>query len=316
MRILVTGASGFLGSHFAEKYLTDGHEIIALDNFYTGKKENIEHLMSDPNFEVLRHDIIQPISVEVDAIANFACPASPIHYQRYPVQTIQTSVIGVTNLLELAKRLDIKILQASTSEVYGDPQVSEQSESYWGNVNPIGIRSCYDEGKRVAETLMFDYHRQYNVKIKIARIFNTYGPRMALDDGRVVTNFIVQALKNEPITIYGDGSQTRSFGFVSDTIDGLSRLFDSSDQITGPINIGNPKEFTIRELAEEVVRLTNSNSELVQNSLPMDDPLQRKPDISKARQYLNWEPKVQLEEGLRITITDIRSKIALKRSHG
>jgi len=316
MRILVTGAAGFLGSHFAEKYLNEGHEIIALDNFYTGKKENIKHLMSNPNFELLRHDIIQPLSVEVDAIANFACPASPIHYQRFPVQTIQTSVIGVTNLLELAKRLDIKILQASTSEVYGDPQVSEQSESYWGNVNPIGIRSCYDEGKRVAETLMFDYHRQYGVKIKVARIFNTYGPRMALDDGRVVTNFIVQALRGEPITIYGDGSQTRSFGFVSDTIDGLSRLFDSSDQITGPINIGNPKEFTIRELAEEVVRLTNSNSELVQNPLPMHDPLQRKPDISKARQYLNWEPKVQLEEGLRLTITDIRSKIALKRSHG
>ena len=232
MRILVTGAAGFLGSHFAEKYLNEGHEIIAVDNFYTGKKENIRNLMSNPNFELIRHDIINPLSVEVDAIANFACPASPIHYQRYPVQTIRTSVIGVTNLLELAKRLEIKIFQASTSEVYGDPQISEQDEAYWGNVNPIGIRSCYDEGKRVAETLMFDYHRQYGVEIKVARIFNTYGPRMALNDGRVVTNFIVQALRGDPITIYGDGSQSRSFGFVSDTICGLSKLFDSEPSIT------------------------------------------------------------------------------------
>jgi UDP-glucuronate decarboxylase len=310
MRILVTGAAGFLGSYFSEKYLNEGNEIIGVDNFYTGKRENINHLISNPNFEIIHHDIVQPLLIEVDAIANFACPASPIHYQKYPVQTIQTSVIGVTNLLELAKRLDIKILQASTSEVYGDPQILEQSETYWGNVNPIGIRSCYDEGKRVAETLMFDYHRQYGVKIKIARIFNTYGPRMALDDGRVVTNFIVQALRNEPITIYGDGSQTRSFGFVSDTIGGLSKLFDSPTQITGPINIGNPKEFTIRELAEEVVRLTNSNSELIEKPLPMDDPLQRKPEITRARMELNWEPKVQLEEGLKITIIDIRNKIA------
>ncbi|HAL94436.1 MAG TPA: NAD-dependent dehydratase [Chitinophagaceae bacterium] len=310
MRILVTGAAGFLGSHFAEKYLNEGHEIIAVDNFFTGKKDNVKHLISNPDFDLVRHDITQPLLVEVDAIANFACPASPIHYQKYPVQTIQTSVIGVTNLLELAKRLDIKILQASTSEVYGDPQIPEQDESYWGNVNPIGIRSCYDEGKRVAETLMFDYHRQYGIKIKIARIFNTYGPRMALDDGRVVTNFIVQALRNEPITIYGDGSQTRSFGFVSDTIDGLAKLFDSPIQITGPINIGNPEEFTIRELAEEVLRLTNSNSQLIQKPLPMDDPLQRRPDIARARQNLKWEPKVQLEEGLKITIADIKTKIA------
>ena len=310
MRILVTGAAGFLGSHFAEKYLNEGHEIIAVDNFYTGKKENIKHLISNPNFELVRHDITQPLHIEVDAIANFACPASPVHYQKYPVQTIQTSVIGVTNLLELARKLDVKILQASTSEVYGDPQISEQDETYWGNVNPIGIRSCYDEGKRVAETLMFDYHRQYGVKIKIARIFNTYGPRMALDDGRVVTNFIVQALHNKPITIYGDGSQTRSFGFVTDTIDGLSKLFDSPTQIIGPINIGNPKEFTIRELAELVVHLTNSNSELIQKPLPMDDPLQRKPNISLARRELSWEPKIQLEEGLKITITNIKTKIA------
>ena len=311
MRILVTGAAGFLGSHFAEKYLKDGHEIIAVDNFYTGKKENVKHLIADSNFELIRHDITQPLLIEVDAIANFACPASPIHYQKYPVQTIQTSVIGVTNLLELAKRLDIKILQASTSEVYGDPQISEQNESYWGNVNPIGIRSCYDEGKRVAETLMFDYHRQYGVKIKVARIFNTYGPRMALDDGRVVTNFIVQALRNQPITIYGDGSQTRSFGFVSDTIAGLSKLFDSHPEITGPINIGNPVEFTILELAEQILELTNSNSKLVQKPLPSDDPLQRKPDISMAKKLLDWEPTVQLQEGLKITISDVETKISL-----
>ena len=314
MRILVTGAAGFLGSHFAEKYLNEGHEIIAVDNFYTGKKQNISNLISNPNFELIRHDIINPLSVEVDAIANFACPASPVHYQRYPVQTIQTSVIGVTNLLELAKRLRVKILQASTSEVYGDPKISEQDESYWGNVNPIGIRSCYDEGKRVAETLMFDYHRQYGVEIKVARIFNTYGPRMTLNDGRVVTNFIVQALLGDPITIYGDGSQTRSFGFVSDTISGLSKLFDSEPNITGPINIGNPTEFTILELAKEVLRLTKSKSKLVFEPLPLDDPLQRKPNISLARKELSWEPKVQLEEGLKITIADVKTKISAERS--
>ena len=314
MRILVTGAAGFLGSHFAEKYLNEGHEIIAVDNFYTGKKQNISNLISNPNFELIRHDIINPLSVEVDAIANFACPASPVHYQRYPVQTIQTSVIGVTNLLELAKRLRVKILQASTSEVYGDPKISEQDESYWGNVNPIGIRSCYDEGKRVAETLMFDYHRQYGVEIKVARIFNTYGPRMTLNDGRVVTNFIVQALLGDPITIYGDGSQTRSFGFVSDTISGLSKLFDSEPNITGPINIGNPTEFTILELAKEVLRLTKSKSKLVFEPLPLDDPLQRKPNISLARMELSWEPEVQLEEGLKITIADVKTKISAERS--
>ena len=309
MRILVTGAAGFLGSHFVDKYLGQGHEVIGVDNFYTGKKENIRHILSNPNFELIRHDVTQPLSLEVDAIANFACPASPIHYQRYPVQTIQTSVIGVTNLLELAKRLKVKIFQASTSEVYGDPMLPLQDESYWGNVNPIGIRSCYDEGKRVAETLMFDYHRQYGVEIKIARIFNTYGPRMALDDCRVVTNFIVQALRGDPITIYGDGSQTRSFGYVTDTIDGLSKLIDSTADLTGPINIGNPNEFTILNLAKEIIRLTNSKSELVQNPLPLDDPMQRKPDISLARIHLGWEPVVQLEEGLIQTIEHIKLRL-------
>ena len=309
MRILVTGVAGFLGSHFADKYLGQGHEVIGVDNFYTGKKENIRHILSNPNFELIRHDVTQPLSLEVDAIANFACPASPIHYQRYPVQTIQTSVLGVTNLLGLAKRLKVKIFQASTSEVYGDPMLPLQDESYWGNVNPIGIRSCYDEGKRVAETLMFDYHRQYGVEIKIARIFNTYGPRMALDDGRVVTNFIVQALRGEPITIYGDGSQTRSFGYVTDTIHGLSKLFDSTGDLTGPINIGNPNEFTILNLAKEIIRLTNSKSELVQNPLPLDDPMQRKPDISLARSHLGWEPVVQLEEGLIQTIEHIKFRL-------
>jgi UDP-glucuronate decarboxylase len=312
MRILITGAAGFLGSHFAEKYLNEGHEILAVDNMYTGSKSNINHLFANPRFEFMRHDVTLPLIVEVDAIANFACPASPVHYQRYPVQTIKTSVVGVTNLLGLAKRLNIKIMQASTSEVYGDPQVAEQSESYWGNVNPIGIRSCYDEGKRVAETLMFDYHRQYGVEIKVARIFNTYGPRMALNDGRVVTNFIAQALRGESITIFGDGSQTRSFGFVSDTIDGLSRLFDSPSDVTGPINIGNPNEFTIRELAEKVISMTNSKSSIIQMPLPSDDPLQRKPDISLARSVLGWEPKIQLEEGLKKTIEDVQRQLALK----
>jgi UDP-glucuronate decarboxylase len=311
MRILVTGAAGFLGSHFAEKYLNDGHEIIAVDNFYTGSKDNLRHMLVNTNFELIRHNITEPLLIEVDAIANFACPASPVHYQRYPVQTIQTSVIGVTNLLELAKRLQIKILQASTSEIYGNPNNSEQDESYWGNVNPIGVRSCYDEGKRVAETLMFDYHRQYDVDIKVARIFNTYGPRMALNDGRVVTNFIVQALRGEAITIYGDGSQTRSFSYVSDTISGLSKLFDSPAHITGPINIGNPRELTIRQLANEVLRLTDSKSELIEKTLPSDDPLQRKPDISLAQRQLAWQPKIQLEEGLKLTIADVKTKLGM-----
>ena len=309
MRILVTGAAGFLGSHFAEKYLDAGHEILALDNFYTGKRDNISHLQSNPRFEILRHDITQPLIVEVDAIANFACPASPIQYQRYPVQTIKTSVVGMTNMLGLAKRLKVKILQASTSEVYGDPSVSPQSEDYWGNVNPIGIRACYDEGKRVAETLMFDYNRQYGVEIKVARIFNTYGPRMAIDDGRVVTNFVAQALRGEPLTIYGDGSQTRSFCYVDDLINGLSALFDSPKDVIGPINVGNPKEFTILQLAEIVKKLTNSNSEIVSKPLPLDDPKQRKPDITKAKEVLGWNPEVALEEGLVKTIDYLRTQI-------
>ena len=309
MRILVTGAAGFLGSHFAEKYLDAGHEILALDNFYTGKRDNISHLQANPRFEVLRHDITQPLIVEVDAIANFACPASPIQYQRYPVQTIKTSVVGMTNMLGLAKRLKVKILQASTSEVYGDPTISPQSEDYWGNVNPIGIRACYDEGKRVAETLMFDYNRQYGVEIKVARIFNTYGPRMAIDDGRVVTNFVAQALRGEPLTIYGDGSQTRSFCYVDDLINGLSALFDSPKDVIGPVNVGNPKEFTILQLAEIVKRLTNSNSEIVSKPLPQDDPKQRKPDITKAKEVLGWSPEVALEDGLIKTIEYLKTQI-------
>jgi len=302
MRILVTGASGFLGSHFAEKYLAKGHEILAVDNFFTGNRANIRHLMDNPNFELLRHDVTQPLIVEVDAIANFACPASPIQYQRFPVQTIKTSILGITNMLGLAKRLNIKIMQASTSEVYGDPSVSPQTETYWGNVNQIGIRACYDEGKRVAETIMFDYNRQYGTKIKIARIFNTYGPRMSLDDGRVVTNFVGQALRNQPITIYGDGLQTRSFCFVDDLINGLSALFDSNEDVTGPINIGNPREFTMLELATLVIKLTNSKSEIDFVALPQDDPRQRKPDITVAKNILGWEPQIQLENGLVKTI--------------
>jgi UDP-glucuronate decarboxylase len=309
VRILVTGAAGFLGSHFAEKYLDAGHEILALDNFYTGKRDNISHLQANPRFEVLRHDITQPLIVEVDAIANFACPASPIQYQRYPVQTIKTSVVGMTNMLGLAKRLKVKILQASTSEVYGDPTISPQSEDYWGNVNPIGIRACYDEGKRVAETLMFDYNRQYGVEIKVARIFNTYGPRMAIDDGRVVTNFVAQALRGEPLTIYGDGSQTRSFCYVDDLIKGLSALFDSPKDVIGPVNVGNPKEFSILQLAEIVKRLTNSNSEIISKPLPQDDPKQRKPDITKAKEVLGWSPEVALEDGLIKTIEYLRTQI-------
>ena len=309
MRILVTGASGFLGSHFAEKYLDKGHEILAVDNFFTGNRANIRHLMDNPNFELLRHDVTQPLIVEVDAIANFACPASPVQYQKFPVQTIKTSILGITNMLGLAKRLNIKIMQASTSEVYGDPTISPQTETYWGNVNPIGIRACYDEGKRVAETIMFDYNRQYGTKIKIARIFNTYGPRMSLDDGRVVTNFVGQALRNQPITIYGDGLQTRSFCFVDDLINGLSALFDSNEDVKGPINIGNPREFTMLELATLVIKLTNSKSELIFTTLPQDDPKQRKPDITKAKEVLGWSPEVALEDGLVKTIEYLKTQI-------
>ena len=309
MRILVTGAAGFLGSHFAEKYLSEGHEILAVDNFFTGNRMNLRHLVGNPNFELLRHDITQPLIVEVDAIANFACPASPVQYQKFPVQTIKTSILGITNMLGLAKRLNIKIMQASTSEVYGDPSITPQTESYWGNVNPIGIRACYDEGKRVAETIMFDYQRQYGTKIKLARIFNTYGPRMSLDDGRVVTNFVGQALRNQPITIYGDGMQTRSFCYVDDLINGLSALFDSSDEVTGPINIGNPREFSMVKLANLVIELTNSNSKIEFLALPQDDPRQRKPDISFAKEVLNWEPTVGLEIGLLKTIEYLQTQI-------
>jgi len=309
MKILVTGAAGFLGSHLAEKFLEDGHEVIGLDNYYTGSKRNLQTLAPFDHFEMIRHDVTHPIFLEVDAIANLACPASPVHYQKHPTQTLKTSVLGMTNMLGLAKRLGIRILQASTSEVYGDPTISPQVEEYWGNVNPIGIRACYDEGKRVAETLLFDYHRQYNIEIKVARIFNTYGPRMQIDDGRVVTNFIVQALRGSPVTIYGDGTQSRSFCFVSDLIDGLNLLFNSSAEVTGPINLGNPVEFTMRELAEMVIGLTNSKSKIVLQDLPSDDPKQRKPDISKAQQILGFNPTIKLNEGLIKTIADIEPRL-------
>lgn len=298
MRVLVAGGAGFLGSHLSEYLLHAGHEVIVVDNFYTGQRENIKHLLDNKNFELLRHDITLPLFVEVDAICNLACPASPVHYQRNPVQTVKTSILGAINLLGLARRTGARILQASTSEIYGDPAISPQVEEYWGNVNPIGIRSCYDEGKRVAETLFADYRRQYEMDTKIARIFNTYGPRMALDDGRVVSNFIVQALQGKPITIYGDGSQTRSFCYVDDLIRGLDLLLWADIEIGGPVNIGNPGEFTILELARIVIELTNSNSKIVFSELPSDDPKQRKPDISKALSTLNWEPNIELREGL------------------
>jgi len=300
-RILVTGGAGFLGSHLCDRLLSTGAEVICLDNFFTGNRRNIAHLMSNPHFELVRHDVVEPILLEVDQIYNFACPASPVQYQYNPVKTLKTSVFGAMNMLGMAKRVRARILQASTSEVYGDPLCHPQKESYWGHVNPIGIRSCYDEGKRVAETLMMDYHRQNNVDIRIARIFNTYGTRMSVNDGRVVSNFVVQALRNEPITIYGDGSQTRSFCYVSDLIEGIVRLMNK-DGITGPVNIGNPVEFTIRELAEEVVALTGTKSGIVYRDLPSDDPVQRQPDITLAREQLGWEPKVPLKEGLKFTV--------------
>jgi UDP-glucuronate decarboxylase len=302
MRILVAGAAGFLGSHLTERLLQEGHEVLAVDNLYTGSKRNLEHLSTNKDFEFLRHDVTMPLFVEVDAIFNLACPASPIHYQRHPVQTIKTSVLGSINLLGLAKRTGARIFQASTSEVYGDPHVAIQEESYWGNVNPIGIRSCYDEGKRAAESLFFDYHRQYRLDIKVARIFNTYGPRMDPNDGRVVSNFIVQALNGKNISIYGDGTQTRSFCFVDDLIDGFMKLMFESGDATGPINLGNPHDFSMLELAEHVLRLTGSKSKIEFAPLPGDDPKQRKPDISLAKSYLGWEPKIQLEEGLTRTI--------------
>jgi UDP-glucuronate decarboxylase len=309
MRILVTGGAGFLGSHLCDSLLLDGHEVITVDNMYTGNKVNIKHNLDNPNFEFIRHDVTLPLYVEVDGIFNLACPASPVHYQRYPVQTIKTSVLGAVNMLGLAKRTQSKILQASTSEVYGDPLESPQKESYWGNVNPIGIRSCYDEGKRAAESLFFDYERQYGVNIKVARIFNTYGPRMSLQDGRVVSNFIVQALQNNPITIYGDGQQTRSFCYVEDLIQGLKSLFFSDDEISGPINLGNPNEFTMIELAQKVIELTGSKSKIENRPLPLDDPKIRKPDISIAKTTLKWNPQIQLDEGLSRTITEFKSRL-------
>jgi UDP-glucuronate decarboxylase len=302
-RILVTGGAGFLGSHLCEQLLARGDDVLCGDNFFTGTKDNIVHLLDNPHFELIRHDVTFPLYVEVDEIYNLACPASPIHYQHDPVQTTKTSVHGAINMLGLAKRLKAKIFQASTSEVYGDPEVNPQVESYWGRVNPIGSRACYDEGKRCAETLFFDYYRQHRLRIKVARIFNTYGPRMHPNDGRVVSNFIVQALRNEPITLYGDGHQTRSFCFVSDMIDGFLRLMDSPDELLGPVNLGNPVEFSIRELAEQVIDLTGSRSTLVHLPLPQDDPRQRKPDISLARQALGWEPGVQLRAGLAATVS-------------
>ncbi len=309
MRCLVTGGAGFLGSHLCDRLLADGHEVICLDNFFTGRRVNVEHLRKNPNFELVRHDVTEPILLEVDRIFNLACPASPIHYQFNPVKTIKTSVMGAINMLGLAKRVHARILQASTSEVYGDPDVHPQTEDYWGNVNPIGIRSCYDEGKRVAETLFMDYHRQNHVDIRIVRIFNTYGPRMLSNDGRVVSNFIVQALKGEDITIYGSGEQTRSFCYVSDLVEALVRMMDQDDCI-GPVNIGNPHEFTMLELAKKVIALTHSESGISFLSLPGDDPRKRKPDISRAKMALSgWEPSVELEEGLEKTIAYFKSAL-------
>ena len=309
-RILVTGGAGFIGSFLCEALLAQGQEVLCLDNFFTSSRRNVEHLLGHKRFELMRHDVTFPLYVEVDQIYNLACPASPIHYQRDPVQTTKTSVHGAINMLGLAKRVKAKILQASTSEVYGDPVEHPQTESYWGNVNPIGIRSCYDEGKRCAETLFFDYHRQHRMRIKVARIFNTYGPRMHPNDGRVVSNFVIQALKGEPITIYGDGSQTRSFCFVDDLVDGLMRLMASPDSETGPINLGNPAENTILELAQKVIAMTGSKSHIEMRPLPSDDPRQRNPDISKARKILQWEPKVTLDKGLEKTIAYFRDIIA------
>lgn len=310
MRTLVTGGAGFIGSHLSERLLRDGHEVICLDNFFTGSKDNIEHLMDNHQFELIRHDIIEPILLEVDRIYHLACPASPIHYQFNPVKTIKTSVMGTINMLGLAKRVKARILQASTSEVYGDPQVHPQTEDYWGNVNPIGIRSCYDEGKRVAETLMMDYHRQNGVDIRIVRIFNTYGPRMAENDGRVVSNFVTQALRNEEITVYGDGSQTRSFCFVSDLVEGLIRMMENESGFIGPVNLGNPVENTIFEFAEKIVQMTDSRFKIVFKSLPKDDPRQRQPDITLAQTRLGWSPTVDLESGLESTVTYFKTQIS------
>ena len=301
-RILITGGAGFIGSHLCEKLLKEGHEVICMDDFSTGLIENIQHLINEPNFQLIKHDVCNPYELEVDEIYNLACPASPAHYQKNPIKTLKTSVLGSLNALELAKKLNIKILQASTSEVYGDPQVHPQPESYWGNVNPIGPRACYNEGKRCAETLFFDYYRLYKVKIKVVRIFNTYGPRMRIDDGRVISNFIVQALKNEPITIYGDGTQTRSFCYIDDLIEGLIKMMESPEDFTGPVNLGNPEEYRIIDLAQKIIELTGSKSKLIFRPLPQDDPKKRCPDIRLAKKRLNWSPKTPLEEGLKKTI--------------
>ena len=302
MRILITGGAGFIGSHLTERLLREDNEVIAIDNFFTGSRDNVKKFLDDKNYEVIRHDVTVPFFAEVDMIFNLACPASPVHYQRFPVQTLKTSLLGSINMLELAREKNARIIQASTSEVYGDPNISPQVETYWGNVNPIGIRACYDEGKRASEALFFDYNRQFNLDIKIARIFNTYGPNMALNDGRVVSNFIVQALQNMPITMYGDGLQTRSFCFVSDLVDGLYKLAFSDNGTQGPINLGNPKEFTMLQLAELIIELTGSRSKIEFKPLPADDPKQRKPDISKAQKELNWRPTVELREGIAASI--------------
>ncbi len=311
-RILITGGAGFLGSHLCDKLLEQGHDIICVDNFFTGSKNNILHLLPHPHFELIRHDITNPIYLEIDEIYNLACPASPVHYQVNPIKTIKTSVMGAINTLGLAKRVKAKILQASTSEVYGNPEIHPQPEAYWGRVNPIGIRSCYDEGKRAAECLMMDYHRQNAVNVKIVRIFNTFGPRMAVNDGRVVSNFIIQALTDQDITVYGDGSQTRSFCYVDDMIDGIIRMMDTPDDFLGPVNLGNPCEFTILELAERLIRMTGSRAKIVFRPLPQDDPVQRKPDIRLARETLGWQPKIPLEEGIEKTIAYFRTVITGK----
>jgi len=308
-RVLVTGGAGFIGSHLCDRLIADGHDVLCVDNFFTGTKDNIAHLIGNPHFELMRHDVTFPMYVEVDEIYNLACPAAPIHYQHDPVQTTKTSVHGAINMLGLAKRLKAKILQASTSEVYGDPKVHPQRETYWGHVNPIGLRACYDEGKRCAETLFFDYHRQHGLRIKVARIFNTYGPRMHPNDGRVVSNFIVQALKGAPITLYGDGRQTRSFCYIADMVDALVRLMATSDSFNGPVNIGNPAEYTIRELAEKVISRTRSKSKIVRRPRPVDDPMQRKPDIALAVRMLRWRPRTALSAGLNKTVSYFRTNL-------
>jgi len=310
MRILISGGAGFIGSHLTERLLREEHEVIAIDNFFTGSRDNVKKFLDNKNYEVIRHDVTVPFFAEVDMIFNLACPASPVHYQKFPVQTLKTSLLGSINMLELAREKNARIIQASTSEIYGDPNISPQVETYWGNVNPIGIRACYDEGKRASEALFFDYNRQFDLDIKVARIFNTYGPNMALDDGRVVSNFLVQALQNLPITMYGDGLQTRSFCFVSDLVDGLFKLAFSKDGIQGPINLGNPKEFTMLQLAELIIELTGSKSKIEHKPLPADDPKQRKPDISKAQKELGWNPVIELREGIEASISYFKTALS------